>query len=153
MPLAYPVVIRHVLHRLVERFHSIDFRHSLTTICLFLFLSFFTSIIVNILLPILFIKNNFPSSSSSSSLSVLPSKHVFFPSDLTSLQCSSPKHHELQAHYHQQVSINSQRKYTQDPSKRKNISRGKNFIYSSSILSFVCFLFKIFDKKQKHLFI
>ncbi len=125
MPLFYPIVIRHVLHRLRERCHLIDLRHSLTTMCLFLLLSFFTSIVINILLPILFIKTSRSPSSSSSSLSLLPSSHIFFPPDLTSLQCSPQKNHELQAHYPQQESINSKRKYTKDQSKQKNISRGK----------------------------
>ncbi len=122
MPLFYPIVIRHVLHRIRERCHLIDFRHSLTTMCLFLLLSFFTSIVINILIPILFIKT---SPSLSSSLSLLPSSHIFFPSDLTSLQCSPQKNHELQAHYPQQESINSKRKYIKDQSKQKNVSRGK----------------------------
>jgi len=118
MPLFYPIVIRHVLHRFVERCYSIDLRHSLTTMCLFLLLSFFTSIVINILIPILFIKT----SSLSSSVGFLPSRHVFFPPDITSLQCSTQKNHELQTHYPQQESINIKRKYTNDPSKQKNIS-------------------------------
>jgi hypothetical protein len=79
--------------------------------------------VVNILLPILFVKISSPSSSSS--LSLLPSKHIFFPSDSTSLQCSLPKTHELQAHHPSPESIHSERKYTKDPLERKNISRGK----------------------------
>jgi hypothetical protein len=127
MPLFYPIVIRHVLHRVRERCHLIDLRHSLTTMCLFLLLSFFT----------LFIKT---SPSSSSSLSLLPSSHIFFPPDLTSLQCSPQKNHELQAHYPQQESINSERKYTKDQSKQKNVSRGKILfliIIKNSIIFFV----------------
>lgn len=125
MPLSFPLIIRHVLHCFVEQCHSI--RHSLTTLCLFLCLSFFTSIVINILIPYLFLK--YPSSSSppsiSSSLSVLSSKHIFFLSDSTSLQCSPPKNHELQAHYPEQESLNTKRKYTKDPLKQKNISSGK----------------------------
>ncbi len=129
MPLLYPIIMRHVLHRFVERCHSIDLRYSLSTLCLFLCLSFFTSIVINILIPILLIKISSPppspSSLSSSSLSVFPSRHIFFPSDLTSLQCSPQKTHELQAHYPQQESLNTKRKYTKDQSKQKNVSRGK----------------------------
>ena len=122
MPLFYPIVIRHVLHRLVERCFSIDVRQSLITMCLFLLLSFFTSIVINVLLPYLLFK---PSPSSiSSSLSLLTSSHIFFPPDLTSVQCSPPKTHELQTHYPPGEPLNSERKYTKDQSKQKNVSRG-----------------------------
>jgi len=128
MPLFYPIVIRHVYHRFIERWYSIDVRQSLTTLCLFLLLSFFTSIVINVLVPILFIKispKSISSSSSSSSLSLFTSSHVFFPSGVTSLQCSSQQNHELQAHHPQQESLNTKRKYTKDQTKQKNVSSGK----------------------------
>lgn len=134
MSYSYPIFLRHMLHGLLERFHSIDLRHSLTTFCLFFLLSLLTSTIVNLLIPILFLKLSLPPSSppatSSSSLSLLSSKHVFFPSDITSLQCSSGKNHELQTHDSQQALSPSERKYTKDPLKRKNISSGKDILSS-----------------------
>jgi Fic family protein len=92
--------------------------------CLFLLLSFFTSIVINVLIPILLTKTS-PPSITSSSLSLLTSSHIFFPSDSTSVQCSSQKSHELQAHHPQKESSNTERKYTKDPSKEKNVSSGK----------------------------
>lgn len=134
MPLSYPILIRHVLRRLVERCYSINLRHSLTTMCLFLCLSLFTSIIINILIPILFFKSSSPRPTPTSSLSVLSSKHIFFPSDLTSLQCSPPKNHELQAHYPDQESLNIKRKYTKDPLEQKNISSGKKYRFKKKTI-------------------
>ena len=137
MSFSYPIFLRHMLHGLLERFHSIDLRHSITTFCLFFLLSLLTSTIVNLLIPILFLKPSSPPSplaSSSSSLSLLSSKHVFFPSDITSLQCSSGKNHELQTHDPQQALSPSQRKYTKDPLKRKNISSGNGILSPSYFL-------------------
>ncbi|CAF3763130.1 unnamed protein product [Adineta steineri] len=125
MPLVYPIIIRHGFRRLVERCYSIDFRQSLTTLCLFFLLSLCTSIIINVLLPILLIKIS-PTSlqppTSSSSLSLFTSSHIFFPAGVTSLQCTSQKTHELQAHNPQQESLNKERKYTKDQAKQKNVS-------------------------------
>jgi hypothetical protein len=120
MPLSSPIVIR----RFVEGCYSFDIRRPLTTLCLFLLLSFFTSIVINILIPFLFFKTS-PSIISSSSLSLLSSSHIFFPSDSTSLQCTPKKNQELQTHDQHQDLLNTQRKYTKDQSKQKNVSSGK----------------------------
>ncbi|CAF1233751.1 unnamed protein product [Rotaria sp. Silwood1] len=128
MSLIYRIVQCRILQSFVERWRSIDFRQSLMTMCLFLLLSFITSITLNILIPILFIKKSpssislSSSSSLSSSLSLLTSSHVFFPSDLTSLQCSSQQNHGLQRHHAEEKSLNTKQKYTKDQSKQKNIS-------------------------------
>jgi hypothetical protein len=108
MPLIYPLVTRH----LMERCSSIDIRQSLIKMCCFLFLSFFTTIVINILIPILIFKT------SPSSISLLTSNHIYFPSDLISLQY----HHELQMNFQ-----GKKRTYTKDHSKEKNISYGKIF--------------------------
>jgi hypothetical protein len=107
MPLIYPLIIRH----LMDRCYSIDIRQSLLTLCFFLLLSFFTTIIINILLPH-FILNTSQLSISSSSLT-----HIFFPSDLISVQY----HHELQTNFQEKKPI-----YIKDYSKQKNISDRKN---------------------------
>jgi hypothetical protein len=109
MPLIYPLVTRH----LMERRSSIDVRQSLIKMCCFLFLSFFTTIVINILIPILIFKTS--PSSISSSLSLLTSNHIYFPSNLISLQ-----YHELQMNFQ-----GKKRTYTKDHSKEKNISCGK----------------------------
>ena len=121
MPFFYPVPLRPVLHRLIERWSSTELRQSLTTGCLFLLLSFLTTIVVNVILP-MFMMRKSPSSillpsSPSSSLSLLPSRHVFSSSN--SLQ--QKQQHDLQA-----ASRDQQRKYTKDPLKRKNVSSGKS---------------------------
>ena len=144
MPFFNPVTRRPVFHRLIERWCSIEFRQSLTTGCLFLLLSFFTTIVVNIILPMFIIRkspsstllSSSPPSSPSSSLSLLPARHVFFPSNSPQqkqahdLQASPPDRQQEQP-----------RKYTRDPSKRKNVSCGKP-------ISFLCLI-----KEKKFLFI
>ena len=125
------------LRRFIERCRSIDLRQPLTTICLFLFLSFFTSIIVQMLKPTLLIKTFSPSvlSSSSSSLSLFSSSHIFFPSDSTSLQCSSMPKRESRAHNSPGKFANTKRKYTKNRSRQKNVSNGKfSFISNKSRL-------------------
>ena len=116
----YPVIIRHILYRLMERCSSIEFRSSLMTMCCFLLLSFFTTIIANIFLQSFIFTS---SSSSSSSLSLFTSNHIFFPADVLSLQSSH--HHQLQMHNQRQELASKQRTYTRDQSKQKNISNGK----------------------------
>ncbi|CAF3629388.1 unnamed protein product [Rotaria sordida] len=124
MPLVYRIIQCRILYPFVERWRSIDCRQSLTTMCLFLLLSFFSSIILHILIRFLFIKTS-PSSissSSSSSLSLLTPRNIFFSPDLTSLQCSSQQNHELQKHFSQEKSLNTKRKYMKDQSEQENIS-------------------------------
>jgi type III secretory pathway component EscR len=128
MPLIYPVFIRNVLHRLVGQRFSIELRQSLITLCFFLLLSFFTTIVTNIILPFLIFQNS-PSSSPSSSLSLLTSNHIFFPTGLTSSQYSQQQHHELQAQFQGQELSGKKRQYTKDLSQQKNVSSGKlNFL-------------------------
>ncbi|CAF1255178.1 unnamed protein product [Adineta ricciae] len=126
MTLFYRIIFRRSFHRLAQCCPSIDVRQSLTTLCLFLLLSFTTTIIVNILIPHLLIKVSSPPfssiSSSSSSLSLLTSRHVFFPAGVTSVQCSSAKKNELQAQHRQREPSNTERKYTKDQIKEKNVS-------------------------------
>ncbi|CAF3581980.1 unnamed protein product [Rotaria socialis] len=121
MPFIHRTVQNPVVRRLIERCRTIDIRQSLATLCLFLILSFFTSGIINVLLHVLYKKNS-PSSISSSSLSLFRTSHIFFPSDSTSLQCSSPQNSELQTHSSHEKSLNTERKYTKDQSKHSNIS-------------------------------
>lgn len=121
MPLIYPVITRH----LMELSSSIDIRRSLLKMCCFLLLSFFTTIFVNILLPNFILKIS-PSSSSLSLLS--SSSHIFFPSDLISIQYN---HHELQTDFQ-----GKKRTYTKDYSKEKNISRGNVTNTSSDNFNF-----------------
>ena len=129
MTLFYRIIFRRSFHRLAQCCPSIDIRQSLTTLCLFLLLSFTTTIIVNILIPHLLIKISSPPlssiSSPSSSLSLLTSSHVFFPAGVTSVQCSSAKKNELQAQHRQRQPSNTERKYTKDQIKEKNVSSGK----------------------------
>lgn len=129
MTLFYRIIFRRSFHRLTQYYPSIDIRQSLTTLCLFLLLSFITTIIVNVLIPHLLIKVSSPTlssiSSSTSSLSLLTYRHVFFPAGVTSVQCSSAKKNELQAQHHQREPSNTERKYTKDQSKEKNVSSGK----------------------------
>jgi hypothetical protein len=106
MPLIYPLVIRH----LMDRCSTIELRYSLLKLCFFILLSFFTTIVINILLPIFIVKIS-PQSISSSSLSVLASSHILFPADLIAF----PYHQELQ----------TKRTYIKDRSNEKNISNGK----------------------------
>jgi fido (protein-threonine AMPylation protein) len=85
-------------------------------------------------------KTSSPSISSSSSLSLFTSSHIFFPPDLTSVQCSSPKNHELQAHYPQKEPSDAERKYTKDPSNEKNVSSGKIDLFTKSNLIFSLYI-------------
>jgi hypothetical protein len=103
MPLIYPLVIRH----LMDRCSSIELRYSLLKLCFFIFLSFFTTIVINILLPIFIVKIS-PQSISSS---VLASSHILFPADLIAFQ------------YHQE--LQTKRTYIKDRSNEKNVSNGK----------------------------
>lgn len=146
MQLFYRLVRFPVIRRFIERCRVIDIRQSLTTMLIFLLLSFFTSAVVNILLPILFTRNS-PSSLSTSSLSLLTSSHVFFPSDLTSLQCSSQSKSELQTHRTREGTSNSEKKYTKDQSTHTNVSSGKKGYSSFDFHSYSkCFPFiQIFD--------
>ncbi|UJR14518.1 hypothetical protein I4U23_001514 [Adineta vaga] len=91
----------------------------LTTICLFLLLSFFTTILVNIFLLNFISKSSFRSSSSSS-LSLLTSSQIFFSEDLISVEYFH--HHELQTHDRRQELSNNKRTYIKDQSKQKNVS-------------------------------
>lgn len=116
MPIIYSLVTRHFM----ERCSTIDIRQTSIKMCYFLLLSFLSTIIINVLLPnfILKISPSLISSSSLSSLSLLTSTHIYFPSDLISIQ----HHHELQTDFQ-----GNKRTYTKDHSKQKNISSGKNF--------------------------
>jgi hypothetical protein len=96
----------------------------------FLLLSFFTTIVINILLPSFLSKT-----SSSSSLSLLASSHIFFPSDLISLPYSQQDHHELQTHYQGQELLDKKRTYTQHHSKQTNISSGKVYLIFRDVMN------------------
>jgi Fic family protein len=100
----------------MDRCSSIKLRYSLLKLCFFLLLSFITTIIINILLPIFILKIS--PTPISSSLSVFASSHIFFPSDLISFQY----HQELQT----QEFVGKKRTYIKDRSNEKNISNGKN---------------------------
>jgi hypothetical protein len=128
MLLIYPTVIRHFLHHLMEQCSAIELRRSLTRMGCFLLLSFFTTIVINILLPSFLSKT-----SSSSSLSLLASSHIFFPSDLISLPYSQ---HELQTHFQGEELLDKKRTYIQHHSKQTNISSGKVYL-----------IFKLFYEK------
>lgn len=101
----------------MKRYSSIEVQQSMLKICFFVCLSFFTTIVINILLPNFIFKT---SPSPISSLSLLTSNHRFFPSDLISLQY----HHELQTHFPGEELLSKNRTYTQNRSKQKNISIG-----------------------------
>ena len=108
MPLTYSVV----LHHLMDRRSPSEFRQSLLKLCFLLLLSFFTSIVINNLLPFV-IPTMSPSPSSSSSLSLFSAYPLFFPSKPAldqELQRSAP--------------IGKKRTYTKDYTREKNISTG-----------------------------
>ncbi|CAF0837348.1 unnamed protein product [Adineta steineri] len=101
----------------MERCSSIELRRSLSKMCLLLLLSFFTTIIINILLPSFISKTQ-----TSPSVSLLASSHIFFPSDLIPLHYSQQHHHELQTHYEKQDLSDKRRSYIKDQSQQKNVS-------------------------------
>jgi hypothetical protein len=119
MPLIYPLVIRY----LMERCSSIGLLpQSLTKMCCFLLLSFFTTIVVNFLVPFFILKT---SPSSISSLSLLSSSHIFFPSNFISF--------ELQTDL-----LEKKRTYITNQSKQTNVSIG-NIQLLLNIIK-ICFL-------------
>ncbi|CAF3193228.1 unnamed protein product [Rotaria sp. Silwood2] len=103
---------------------SIALSQSLTKIFLFLLLSFFTTIVINILLSILIFKTS-PLSISSSSFNLLSTSHIFFPSDITSLYYSPQHHHDLQTQYQEQELLENKRTYTKNHSQQTNISNDR----------------------------
>jgi len=117
-----------------------DIRSSLPTLCLFIILSVFSSFITRIYFQ--------PTPQSfSSSLSVVSTKNIFFPSDTTSLQCSSSKTRDLQRHSSSHESTNANRRYTKDPAKEKNISSGRDTNCLFNKFSFFFLLLK--DLRQE----
>lgn len=109
---------KEIFRRFILRCFSIEICQSFRTFFLFVFLSFFTTIIVNHFGTFLRSKSSTSISSltsSTSSVSLrIPHHHQFLSSSANSLQQS------------QTIRIPSnQRSYTKDPSKRKNVSTGK----------------------------
>ncbi|CAF1298091.1 unnamed protein product [Rotaria sordida] len=126
MPIIYSLFIRHFLHSVMERCSSIELRQSLMKMFFFLLLSLFTTIVINILIPILIFKTSplpiSSSSSSSSPFSLLTTSHIYLPSDIISLYYSSQQHHDLQTQYQERELVEKRRTYTKDHSQQKNIS-------------------------------
>ncbi|CAF5204761.1 unnamed protein product, partial [Rotaria magnacalcarata] len=103
MSLIYPLIaIRQIVYYLMERYSSIELRQSLIKMCFFLLLSLFTTIVINILLPIFILKMSPLLISSSSPFSLLIPSHILHSSDITSLQYFCEQHHDLQTDYQRQ---------------------------------------------------
>ncbi|CAM4828542.1 unnamed protein product [Rotaria magnacalcarata] len=123
MSLIYPLIaIRQIVYYLMERYSSIELRQSLIKMCFFLLLSLFTTIVINILLPIFILKMSPLLISSSSPFSLLIPSHILHSSDITSLQYFCEQHHDLQTDYQRQDILEKTLKYTKDHSHQKNIS-------------------------------
>lgn len=125
MPLLHLiVVIRQIIHSFMDRWSSTEHRQLLTKICFFLLLSCFTTIVTNVLFPVLVLKTS-PLSISSSPFSLLAPNHIFFSSEVAYLQYSSQQHHDLQTQFNEQDLLEKTLKYTKDHPEQKNISFGK----------------------------
>lgn len=117
MPLTYSVVF----HHLMDRRSPSELRQCLLKLCFLLLLSFFTSIVINNLLPLVIPTMSPSPSLSSSSLSSFSTYPLFFPSKRT-------LHQELQ----QSTSVGKKRTYTKDYTREKNVSTGN---ISNSLLN------------------
>ncbi|CAF0984123.1 unnamed protein product [Rotaria sp. Silwood1] len=120
MPIIYSLIIRQSFYQLMERCLLIKFHQSIMKICFFLLLSFFTTIIINILLFILFFKTSPLSISSSFNLQI--TSHIFFPSDIISLYYSPTNYRDLQNQYQEQDLLEKIQIYTKNHSQQNNIS-------------------------------
>lgn len=118
MPLTYSVVCHHFMDR---RSPPSEFRHLLIKLCFLLLLSFFTSILINNLLPMVIPTLSPSVLSSSSSVSLFSNYPLLFPSKSTPEQ-------ELQ----QSAFPGKKRMYTKDYTREKNISRGEFISFSNS---------------------
>ena len=128
-------VICLILHQFYPRCSSFDLR----TVLKYFLLSCFASIFVNFLLPSFAEKD-----SSSSSLTLFSSTHIFFPSDVNSLQCSPT----VAPRRSSRTKSNDKRTYTKkDLRSTSNISRGKTSFERVDISLF--FSPQDIDKKQK----
>ena len=110
MPLTYSVVF----HHLMDRRSPSELRLSLIKLCFLLLLSFFASIVINNLLPMVIPTMSPSALSSSSSVSLFSDYPLFFPSKRT-----------LQQELQRSSFLGKKRTYTKDYTREKNISRGE----------------------------
>lgn len=117
-----------VIYSIVQYLSHQCFMFDLRTLIKYILLSFCTSILVNLLLPSIASKS---SSTPSSSLTLFSSNHIFFPSDVNSLQCAP----SISSSHSTSSKSRKKRTYTKETrSTTTNVSRGKfnSFTLSST---------------------